>query len=159
MRLIIFLPLSCFLSSFRSSMMFRRVILIIWSAVGWGFRARRVYGKGDDLMVWEMDRDTNNYYSWLFQLLRGLFAPQLSSLSGHNLSKQEINLKDKRKEKFVNSRQCQQGRAGEEIFKSNRWDFHLIDIVLKINYVVYANLTEAVSLLPFHVSSPLSLGP
>lgn len=91
--------------------------------------------------------------------MRGLFTPQLSSLSGDNLSKQEINLKDKRKEKFVNSRQCQQRGDGEEIFKSNRWDFHLIDIVLKINYVVYANLTEAVSLLPFHVSSPLSLGP
>lgn len=31
---------------------------------------------------------------------------------------------------------------GGEIFKSNHWDFHLIDIVLKINYVVYVNLTE-----------------
>lgn len=50
------------------------------------------------------------------------------------------------KEKFVNSRQCQQrltrGSGGREIFKSNHWDFRLIDIVLKINYVVYANSGE-----------------
>lgn len=26
--------------------------------------------------------------------------------------------------------------------KSNHWDFHLIDIVFKINYVVYVHLTE-----------------
>lgn len=122
MRLIIFLPLSCFLSSFLS-MMFRRVILIIWSAVGWGFRFRWKSAKGDDLMVWEMDRDTHNYNSWLFQLLGRLFTPELSPMSENNLLKQETNLKDKRKEKFVNSRQCQQGGRENVQVKSLGFSF------------------------------------
>lgn len=51
--------------------------------------------------------------------------------------------RDKRKEKFVNSRQCQHSpKAAGSFLKSNHWDFHLIDIVFKINYVVYVHLTE-----------------
>jgi hypothetical protein len=37
------------------------------------------------------------------------------------------------------------GPPGKQKFsstKSNHWDFHLIDIVFKINYVVYVHLTE-----------------
>lgn len=47
---------------------------------------------------------------------------------------------------FVNSRQCQQrafkAHGKFSSTKSNHWDFHLIDIVFKINYVVYVHLTE-----------------
>lgn len=59
----------------------------------------------------------------------------------NNLLKQLRSLQDKRKEEFVNSCQCHTAKEleGGEIFKSNHWDFHLIDIVLKINYVVYVN--------------------
>lgn len=53
------------------------------------------------------------------------------------------DVQDKRK-KNLSTRVSQHGgwvRNGE-FRKSNRWDFHLIDIVFKINYVVYENLTK-----------------
>lgn len=71
----------------------------------------------------------------LWAVFARLFWCDLKIITNSEL--ETFRSENKQKEKFVNSRQCQQRLAR----KSNR-DFHLIDIVLKINYVVYANLTE-----------------
>lgn len=101
--------------------------------------------------VCEKDNNAYNYHRRLLLLSsypESFLTHSLSFSASNSLKrivlKQNKFLRQAKRKKFVNSRQCQQS-SGErrENFKSNHWDFHLIDIVLKINYVVYANSTES----------------
>lgn len=116
---------------------------------GWIFPSRKLvvewfFGK---LKVEGRERKSFPVVCWIFGKLFQTFlaSRKINSKVGFK-SKTEI-FTDKAKGKFVISRQCQQSleaSIGREFFflKSNHWDFHLIDIVFKINYVVYVHLTE-----------------